>query len=380
MEKIIDKMKKYRRDLHQIPELGYEEKKTQTYLLQEIEKLGYEPKIICETGIYIYLDGGSEETYGFRTDIDGLRLLEETGVDYCSKHDGFMHACGHDGHMATLLGFMNYLKGKKLTKNILLVFQPAEEGPGGARDIVKSGILEKYNVKGIFGLHLFPKLEEGIIGCRPGGFMAKAAEINIVIKGKSGHGGQPHLGLDSIQIAGKMLEGFNLITSKFIAPFDPSIIAIGKIEGGTIRNIVPEITRMEGTIRAFSTETFKFITDKIRDISRGMEISYGVNIDIDISEGYPPVINDKEYCNILENAISKDETLKYKEIDPEMLAEDFGFYQEATRGLFFFVGTRNEKLGYVESLHNSRFNFDEQVLQNGLKAYAGICKELGIIE
>jgi len=282
--------------------------------------------------------------------------------------------------MATLLGFMNYLKGKKLTKNILLVFQPAEEGPGGARDIVKSGILEKYNVKGIFGLHLFPKLEEGIIGCRPGGFMAKAAEINIVIKGKSGHGGQPHLGLDSIQIAGKMLEGFNLITSKFIAPFDPSIIAIGKIEGGTIRNIVPEITRMEGTIRAFSTETFKFITDKIRDISRGMEISYGVNIDIDISEGYPPVINDKEYCNILENAISKDETLKYKEIDPEMLAEDFGFYQEATRGLFFFVGTRNEKLGYVESLHNSRFNFDEQVLQNGLKAYAGICKELGIIE
>jgi len=380
MEKILEKMKKYRRNLHEIPELGYVEKKTQTYLLQEIKKMGYEPNIICKTGIYIYLDGGSEETYGFRTDIDGLPISEETGATYSSKHKGFMHACGHDGHMATLLGFMDYLRGKKLKKNILLIFQPAEEGSGGAKDIVKSGILEKYNVKGIFGLHLFPKLEEGIIGCRAGGFMAKAAEINIVIRGKSGHGGQPHLGLDSIQVAGKILEGFNLITSKFIAPFDPSIIAIGKIEGGTIRNIIPEVTRMEGTIRTFSTETFNFIIGKIRDIAHGMELSYGVKIEIDLAEGYPPVVNDKEYYSILESIVNEDKKLKFKEIDPEMLAEDFGFYQEVTRGLFFFVGTQNNKLGYVESLHNSKFNFNEKVLENGLRVYIGICKKLEILE
>ncbi|MEI6857951.1 amidohydrolase [Psychrilyobacter sp.] len=380
MEKILDNMKKYRRKLHEIPELGYMEKKTQAYLLEEIKKMGYEPKIICETGIYVYLDGGSEETYGFRTDIDGLPILEETGATYSSKHKGFMHACGHDGHMATLLGFMDYLKDKKLKKNILLIFQPAEEGPGGAKNIVKSGILEKYNVKGIFGLHLFPKLEEGIIGCKAGGFMAKAAEINIVIKGKSGHGGQPHLGIDSIQVAGKMLEGFNLITSKFVAPFDPTIIAIGKIDGGTIRNIIPEMTRMEGTIRASSTETFNFITSKIRDIARGMELSYGVEIEIELAEGYPPVINDKKYYSVLEDVVRGDEKLKFEEIDPEMLAEDFGFYQEITRGLFFFVGTKNEKLGYVESLHNSKFNFDEKVLENGLRVYTGICKKLGIFE
>ena len=235
MEKILENMKRHRRNLHQIPELGYEEKKTQAYLLQEIKKMGYEPKIICETGIYVYVDGGAEETYGFRTDIDGLSILEETGVSYSSKHEGSMHACGHDGHMATLLGFMEYLRGKKIKKNILAVFQPAEEGPGGAKNIVESGILEKYNVQGIFGLHLFPKLEEGIIGCRPGGFMAKAAE-------------------------------------------------------------------------------------------------------------------------------------------------DFGFYQEVIRGLFFFVGTKNEKLGYVESLHNSKFNFDEKVLENGLRVYTGLCKKLEILE
>jgi amidohydrolase len=380
MEKILKNMKKYRKNLHEIPELGYREKKTQAYLLQEIKKMGYEPKIICKTGIYVYLDGGSKETYGFRTDIDGLPILEETGMDYSSIHKGFMHACGHDGHMATLLGFMEYLRDKKLKKNILLIFQPAEEGPGGAKDIVESGILKKYNVKGIFGLHLFPKLEEGMIGCRPSGFMAKAAEINIVIKGKSGHGGQPHLGLDSIQVAGKMLEGFNLITSKFIAPFDPSIIAIGKIEGGTIRNIIAEKTRMEGTIRAFSIETFDLIVNKIKDIALGMEISYGVEIKVDLTEGYPPVINDKEYFSVLESVVNKDEELKFEEIDPEMLAEDFGFYQVATRGLFFFVGTKNKKLGYVESLHNSKFNFDEKVLENGLRVYTGICKKLEIFE
>jgi len=377
---ISEDMKEYRRNLHKIPELGYTEKKTQAYLLREIKKMGYKPKVICKTGIYIYLDGGSKETYGFRTDIDGLPILEETGVDYSSKHKGFMHACGHDGHMAILLGFMNYLKDKKLKKNILIIFQPAEEGPGGAKDVVESGILKKYNVKGIFGLHLFPKLEEGIIGCRAGGFMAKAAEINIVIKGKSGHGGQPHLGLDSIQIAGKILEGFNLITSKFIAPFDPSIIAIGKIEGGTIRNIIPEKTRMEGTIRAFSIETFNFIVDKIKDIARGMEISYGVEIEIDLTEGYPPVINDKEYYSILERVINEDKKLKFEEVDPEMLAEDFGFYQVVTRGLFFFVGTKNEELGYIEPLHNSKFNFDDKVLENGLRVYTGLCKRLQIFE
>ena len=380
MEKIVVKMKKYRRNLHKIPELGYMEEKTQAYLLEEIKKMGYEPEIICKTGIYVYLDGNSEETYGFRADIDALTILEETEVSYTSKHTGIMHACGHDGHMATLLGFMDYLKGKKIKKNILLIFQPAEEGPGGAKDIIKSKILEKYNVKGIFGLHLFPKLEEGIIGCRAGGFMAKAAEIDIVIKGKSGHGGQPHLGIDSIQVAGKMLEGFNLITSKFIAPFDPSIIAIGKIEGGTIRNIIPEVTRMEGTIRAFSTETFNFIVGKIKDIARGMELSYGVEIKIGLTEGYPPVINDKKYYSILEDVVRGDEKLKFEEIDPEMLAEDFGFYQEVTRGLFFFVGTKNENLGYVESLHNSKFNFDEKVLENGLRVYTGICHKLGVFE
>lgn len=380
MEKIVENMKKYRRDLHEIPELGFEEKKTQAYLLEEIKKMGYEPKVICGTGIYIYLDGGSKETYGFRSDMDALTILEETNVSYTSKHQGKMHACGHDGHMSTLLGFMEYLRGKKLKKNILLIFQPAEEGPGGAKDIVESGILEKYNVKGIFGLHLFPKLEEGIIACRAGGFMAKAAEINIIIKGKSGHGGQPQLGIDSIQVAGKMLEGFNLITSKFIAPFEPVIIAIGKIEGGTVRNIVPGMTRMEGTIRAFSTDTFNFIISKIKDIARGMEISYGVEIEIEVAEGYPPVINDKNYYNILENAVKKDKELKFKEIDPEMLAEDFGFYQEAIKGIFFFVGTKNRELGYTASLHNSKFNFDEKVLENGLKVYIGICEELGVFQ
>jgi len=379
-ESIIDSIVNHRRELHQIPELGFEELKTQKYLKEALTKLGYEPKEICKTGLYIYLEGESKECYSFRTDIDGLPIVEETSHDFKSSHHGKMHACGHDGHMATMLGFAEYLLDKKesLKKSLLLIFQPAEEGPGGAKDIVESGIFEKYNVKGVFGLHLFPKLEEGIIACRAGGFMAKAAEINIDITGKSGHGGQPQTGIDAIQVATRMLNSFNLITSKYIAPFTPAIIAFGKIEGGTVRNIISENCRLEGTIRAFSTENFNFIVKKIRDIAKGFEIAFDCKINIDIAEGYPPVINDPEYVEVLKNGINKHTDLNYLEIDPEMLAEDFGFYQEAMRGLFFFVGIRNEEKGFTNPLHSCHFNFEEKTLQNGLKAYISISKELEI--
>jgi amidohydrolase len=289
-----------------------------------------------------------------------------------------MHACGHDGHMAILLGFLKYLKDKKLKKNILAIFQPAEEGPGGAKNIIESGIFSKYNVKSIFGLHIFPNLEEGIIGCKSGGLMAKAAELDITIIGKGGHGGQPHLGIDSIQVASKLLEGLNLITSKYISPFETCIIAVGKITGGTIRNIIPEMTKLEGTIRALSTETFDFVKKKINDLSKSLELAYDVKISVQIADGYPPVINDKDYVEVLKDAIAK-EGLIYKEVLPEMLAEDFGFYQESMKGVFFFLGSRNVKLGTTYSLHNSKFNFSSTVLENGLKTYISLSSKLGIL-
>ncbi len=378
MKNLTASMNIYRENLHKIPELGFQERKTQAYLMEKIKELGYEPQIICKTGIYVYIDADSPTTYAFRSDIDALSITEETNCEFSSIHDGMMHACGHDGHMAILLGFLEYLKGKKLKKNILAIFQPAEEGPGGAKNIVESGIFSKYNVKSIFGLHIFPNLEEGIIGCKSGGLMAKAAELDITITGKGGHGGQPHLGIDSIQIASKLLDGLNLITSKYIGPFETCIIAIGKITGGTIRNIIPETTKLEGTIRALSSKTFNFVTKKINDLGKSLELAYDVKINIQIAQGYPPVINDKDYVEVLKKAV--DETdLIYKEINPEMLAEDFGFYQESIKGVFFFLGSRNEKLGNTYSLHHSKFNFSSTVLENGLKTYISLTSKLEIL-
>ena len=379
MKKILYNMNSHREALHQIPELGFQEIKTQAYLIEKIEELGYKPHIICETGIYVYIDANSDTTYAFRSDIDALSITEETECEFVSSHIGSMHACGHDGHMAILLGFLEYLKNQKLKKNILAIFQPAEEGPGGAKNIVESGIFKKYNVKSIFGLHIFPELEEGIIGSRSGGFMAKAAEMDITITGKGGHGGQPHLGVDSIQIAGKLLDGFNLINSKYINPLDPCIIAVGKITGGTIRNIIAETTKLEGTIRTLSTEVFEFSIKKINDIAHGLELAYDVNINVEIADGYPPVINTKTYIDILQSSLKTINDLEYKEIDPHMLAEDFGFYQESLDGIFFFLGSKNEELGYTYSLHNSKFNFSNKVLENGIKVYMALSKELEIL-
>ncbi|RUA09551.1 MAG: amidohydrolase [Fusobacteria bacterium] len=379
MEKILSNMSSHRKELHKIPELGFKETKTQAYLIEKIKELGYKPQITCKTGVYVYINANSDTTYAFRSDIDALSITEETNCEYSSTHDGKMHACGHDGHMAILLGFLEYLKGQKLKKNILAIFQPAEEGPGGAKDIVESGILEKYNVKSIFGLHIFPGLEEGIIGSRAGGFMAKAAELDITINGKGGHGGQPHLGVDSIQVATKLLDGFNLINSKYINPLEPSIIAVGKISGGTIRNIIAKSTKLEGTIRTLSTENFKLIVKKIKDIARGLEIAYDVEITVEIAEGYPPVVNSKTYIKILEESIKNAPELEYQEIDPHMLAEDFGFYQESVEGVFFFLGSKNKELGYTYSLHNSKFNFSDKVLENGVTAYKALSKGLEIL-
>jgi len=378
MKKIYEKMKKYREELHKIPELGYKEVKTQKYLIEKLEEMGYKPKIICETGLYIYIEGSGEETYAFRSDIDALSIKEETTCEYSSTHDGKMHACGHDGHMAILLGFLKYLKDKKLKKNILAIFQPAEEGPGGAKDIVESGILEKYNVKSIFGLHIIPDLPEGLIGCKSGGLMAKAGQLKIEIKGKAGHGGIPNSGIDSIQVATKLLDGFNLITSKYIGTTEVAVIGIGKINAGTAANIIAETTILEGTLRTLSTPTFETVEKKIMDLSKGLEIAYGVKINVDLANGYPAVINDKELVEVLRNSLEKVEGVTYIEVDPAMAAEDFGFYQEKVKGVFFFLGSRNPKRGFTYSLHNSKFDFSSNVLINGIKVYIALSKELGI--
>ena len=203
----LNEIKRWRQELHQIPELGLQEFKTSKYLKDELTKMGYEPISILDTGVLVYLDNHQDKTLAFRSDMDALKISEQTNCSFTSCHNGYMHACGHDGHMAALLGLAKKLKEQPLKwkHNILLIFQPAEESPGGAKLIVEAGILKQYNVRAIFGLHLMPTIEAGKIACRPGPLMAQNGELDVTITGKSAHAGLYHLGIDSIMIASQII-------------------------------------------------------------------------------------------------------------------------------------------------------------------------------
>lgn len=374
IDNLLEEVTRYRRELHQIPEIGYSEVKTQEYLIEVLTKMGYKPEIICGTGVYVYIEGEGSDTIAFRADIDALPITEETNCSFKSLHKGYMHACGHDGHMSMLLGFAHHLKSyKKFNKNILLIFQPAEEGPGGAKDIVSEGLLEKYNVKGIFGAHLFPGLEEGVVASKKGAMMAQSTEIDIDIVGKSGHGAMPQTAVDSILVTAKLLEAYQSIVSRSLSPLSQSVITFGRIEGGTVRNIIAENTRIEGTIRTFSRKILDDILRRISEINEGFERSYGVRINCHINILYPPVINDAHLFSQIE------ELVDLSDIEPLMLAEDFSYYQEAVPGIFFFLGTKNEERGFTAPLHNSKFNFDEKVLLKGIELYTLLSKKINLI-
>ena len=371
---LLKEVTRFRRELHQIPETGYREVKTQEYLKRKLLEMGYDPQNICTTGLYVYIDAGAPETLAFRSDIDALPMKEETGCTFTSTHRGIMHACGHDGHMAMLLGFAKTLKGyDNFKKNILLIFQPAEEGPGGAKDIVAEGLLSKYNVSNIFGIHLFPTIREGLIASRRGAMMAQPTEINIDITGKSGHGAMPHTSVDSILVTAKLLEAYQSIVSRSLSPLSQSVITFGKIEGGTVRNIIAENTRIEGTIRTFSREVLETILERVEEINEGFERSYNVKIKSHIDVQYPPVVNDPGLFSQVEDLID------LPDIEPLMLAEDFSYYQENIPGLFVFLGTNNEEKGFTAPLHNSKFNFNEEVLLKGIEFYTAVSKKLNLI-
>lgn len=374
-----NKLKTYRRDLHKIPELCLKEYKTAAYLREKLESFGYETFSLLETDVLVYIDKGFDETIAFRSDIDALPVQEETSLEFESLHAGYMHACGHDGHMAMLLTFAEYLSKNidKLTKNILLIFQPAEESIGGAKLLCEKGLLKDRKVSAIFGIHVFPEIPEGTLASRSGEFMAMASEVNVTIKGKTAHGAMPHLGVDSNLLLSKLLVDFQQIQTRMISPLEYSIITFGKIEGGFVRNVVSDFARMEGTVRAFNKETFQTILTSMKNIALSYEKAYNCRVEFDNTDGYLSVINDKDLYKRFKNA---NKNIPLHEFDkPLMIAEDFSFYQDEVPGVFYYVGVRNEEKGFVHSLHNSKFNFNEEALELGFTSYKNILIEMEAI-
>lgn len=368
---LLDDIIKNRRALHQIPETALEEFKTKEYLKSYLISIGLDPQEVVETGLFVYIEGKDKENcIAFRSDIDALNIKEETGAEFESKHIGKMHACGHDGHMTTLLAFAKYLTTiQPLEKSVLLIFQPAEESPGRAKDIVETGLLKKYNVKAIYGMHLFPELPEGTVASKEGPFFAQAALMTTTITGKSGHGAMPHKTIDPLMAFTKIVDGYQTIVSRNLSPFDPGVVTIGKFCGGSAQNIIADTVNFWGTIRTFKEENTEFIIDRIKEIHRGIELSYRVKIDEKIDIVYPPVVNDKE---LYKNFVETMKNMNYVEHEALTISEDFAYYQKEVPGIFMLLGTRSEEKGFIHPLHSCHFNFDEKVLLKGVEAFARI--------
>lgn len=344
-----------RRALHRIPELDRHLPKTMAYLENALKGLKCTVFSPMESALCAWFDFGAEDAIAFRSDADALPIAERTGAEYASEHPGWMHACGHDGHMAILLELARRLdKKEKLNHNVLLVFQPAEETDGGAKDLCATGVLKKHNVQAIFGLHLWPGMPEGMIASRKNEMLARSCEITVDIYGKSAHIARAEEGIDAVAAGVEFYK--RVMTMEAALPRKIfRLIKFGVFNSGTVRNALSAHTHMEGSLRAFQDEIFYSLRAEIVSIAKEIERSYGCTINIYMNDGYPAVMNPADLHKKVRKAVG------FFELDkPYMIAEDFSFYQKNLPGMFFFLG-----IGDTPALHSDNFCFNEEILLKG---------------
>lgn len=375
-QNMVEELRQIRRDLHKIPELGLKEYKTSAYIREKLTSFGItELETWLETGVVAVIRGkGKKEAVAFRADMDALPVTEQTGCDFTSEHVGCMHACGHDGHVTVLLGFAKYLQEHKdeLENDVVLIFQPAEEGPGGAQLLVDAGLFEKHPVRCIIGCHIFPQVPQGKVACRKGAMMARNGEVDVHIYGESAHGAQPHLGHDAVLAAGAVITGLHTILSRNVSPLDSGVLTFGAIHGGEACNIIAKEVKLEGTMRAFSDEAYETMTKRVQEVASGIAAGYGCKGEAVFRHMYRVVDNDPKLVELLQEVAGD----AYEETPPYMLAEDFSLYLQKVPGMFFFLGSGNEEKGYIHSLHSAQFQFDEEILALGVETYAKLLKKL----
>ncbi len=344
-----------RRALHRIPELGRDLPKTMEYLKHGLDSLNCRVFSPMDGAVCAWFDFGRDSAIAFRSDADALPVAEKTGAEFASCHPGRMHACGHDGHMAILLELARRLSGKKTLKhNVLLVFQPAEETTGGAKDLCDTGIFEQYQVKAIFGLHLWPGLAAGTIASRKGELMSRSCEVTVDIVGRSAHIAKAWEGLDALAAA-------VCFYSKAVALEQalPSglyrLLKFGKLQCGTARNAIASGAHLEGSLRAFQDEVFLALREGVLAAGKEAEAETGCKVQVHMGDDYPAVMNPGALYDRVK-AVADFADLP----EPSMTSEDFSWYQRRLPGIFFFLGT-----GDTPALHADNFHFDEKILLKG---------------
>jgi amidohydrolase len=361
---------KMRRHIHMYPETVFEEENTAKFIEEELQQIGYKTQRTAGTGVITTLSNNSSNTtVALRADIDALNIQEENEVPYKSRNKGKMHACGHDAHTAMLLGAAKILFKYKehLRGSVKLIFQPAEEGGGGAKKIIEDGQLE--NINAVFGIHVWQGLPSGLIGTRKGAVLASSDRFTIEITGKGGHVATPHQTVDPTSVLIDIYNALQKVISREVNPFDPRILALPKLGGSDAHNIIPSKAILQGTLRTLNPQVRKYIIKRIQEIVKGFSKAWRCNGIVKFDPmGYPILINDEETVDEVTKIIRELDDVKI--MDQSMIGEDFAFYLQKTKGVFFTLGIYNEDKGITFPHHHPRFQVDEAVLWKGTALYA----------
>lgn len=361
----------WRRSIHAHPETGWQEFETQKKILNVLASLGITGEKFSKTGVTFDLGRGGP-LVALRADMDALPMPDEKGKSYSSQVSGVTHSCGHDAHVAMLLGAAGALKSieKEIPGRIRFIFQPSEESsPSGAEQMVKDGIMK--DVSGVLGLHVASDLPVGTIGIKKEKAWASATEINIVIHGKGGHGAYPHKTVDSVLVGSMVLQALHTLVSRNIDPLESAVLTFGKLESGTVRNVIPETAFLYGTLRTFNLSVRDFLIQRIQEVVEGISSAMGAKGEVEFDSGYPPGINTPEISLLVADVVKEISEVNHVEfLPPGMGAEDFAFFLQEAPGCFYNlgVGKTNGEVNYPA--HHPKFDIDESALKIGAKSLA----------
>ncbi|MBT0569812.1 amidohydrolase [Curvibacter sp. CHRR-16] len=377
-----------RRDIHAHPELSFNEHRTASVVAQTLHSWGIETHTgIAKTGVVGVIRKGQHSqpgarSIGLRADMDALPMQEINTFDHASRHPGKMHGCGHDGHTAMLLAAADYLQHHaEFDGTVVLLFQPAEEGGGGAREMVAEGVFERFPVDAVFGVHNWPGLAEGTLAASPGPVMASSNEFRIVIRGKGGHAAMPHNAIDPVVVACQLVQGFQTIVSRNVKPIDAAVISVTMIHAGEATNVIPNSCELQGTVRTFSLEVLDQVEQRMRDMTHALCSAFGAQADFEFQRNYPPTINaaaETEFARqVMQRVFGESKVVPQ---EPTMGAEDFAYMLLAKPGCYAFIGNGDgdhRAIGHGGGpcmLHNPSYDFNDALLPVGARYWVELAK------
>lgn len=379
LDNLLPEITEWRREIHRHPELGYEVQRTAAFVADKLRGFGVDEVIegVGRTGVVGIIKGraqGSGKVIGLRADMDALPIVEDSGAPWSSETSGHMHACGHDGHTAMLLGAARALSdSREFDGTVVLIFQPAEEGGAGGLAMVEDGLMERFGIQEVYGLHNMPNLPVGEFAIRPGPLMACADEFDIVVRGRGGHAAMPHVCIDPVVVASHIVLALQSIVSRGVKPTDPLVVSVTTVEvEGSAYNVIPQCVHMRGTLRAFDEEVRTMGKQRIIDIATRTAQVYDAEAEVDYRDGYPPTVNHVEQTGFVVEVAGK--VVGQDKVDPDrvpmMGAEDFSYLLNERPGAFMFIGN-----GPSANLHHPQYDFNDEAIRYGCQYWMTLVSE-----